>query len=117
MEGREGSEGKQGGGSLDEEEAGGKLLERVKEEHLESNLEREEHTSPVGLAILWDWGFGSFTPEMKKVMDDQEKPPWRAGKDNGRGRDSFQGLQPGRGQQHQRTSLTLAALPARALAL
>jgi hypothetical protein len=53
------------------EEAGGKLLERIKKD-LESNLERE-YTSPVGLAILWDSVFGSFTPEMKKVMDGHEK--------------------------------------------
>ena len=53
------------------EEAGGKLLMRLKQE-LELNMERE-HTSPVGLAILWDSVFGSFTPEMRKVMDGQEK--------------------------------------------
>jgi hypothetical protein len=27
----------------------------------------------VGLAILWDLTFGCFTPEMKEVMDDQDK--------------------------------------------
>jgi hypothetical protein len=53
------------------EEAGGMLLERLKQA-LELNIE-QEHTSPVGLAILWDSAFGSFTPEMKEVMDDQDK--------------------------------------------
>jgi hypothetical protein len=53
------------------EKAGEKLLMRIEQE-LELNIERE-HTSPVGLAILWDEAFGSFTPEMRKVVDDQEK--------------------------------------------
>ena len=53
------------------EEAGGKLLMRLKQE-LKLNMERE-HTSPVGLAILWDSVFGSFTPEMRKIVDGQDK--------------------------------------------
>ena len=36
------------------------------------NMERE-HMSPVGLAILWDSVFGSFTPEMRKIVDGQDK--------------------------------------------
>ena len=53
------------------EEAGGKLLMRLKQE-LKLNMERE-HTSPVGLAILWDSVFGSFTPEMRNIVDSQDK--------------------------------------------
>ena len=53
------------------EEEGEKLLMRLEQE-LELNM-KLEHTSPVGFAILWESALGSFTPKMRKVVDDQDE--------------------------------------------
>lgn len=52
------------------EEAGGKLLARIKTE-LEANIELE-HSSPVGLAKLWDSEYGTIPACMLETMSDSE---------------------------------------------
>lgn len=53
------------------QEAAGKLVTKMKEQ-LENNMERE-HTSPLGLALLWKDTFGDYEPGMEDIVKKNDK--------------------------------------------
>ena len=56
---------------LSTEDARNKLVVEMKLQ-LASNME-QEHTSPLGLALLWQATYGSFTPAMRTVVEKYDK--------------------------------------------